>query len=248
MNIEVKLEAFEGPLDLLLHLIEKNKVDIYDIPITEITEQYLDYVNRMKEADMDAASEFLVMAATLVSIKSKMLLPPEIDEEGEEIDPRAELVAQLLEYKMVRFLSAALLELQDDAEGVYFKPASLPEELKEPPKIDLDKAVEGIDLENLNTIFKNLMKRQLDRVDKVRQNFGTIEKEAVTLADKLVFVTDYTRRHKTYKFSALIENAGSKIEIVVTFLALLEMIHTGTVRVSQDELFSDIVVESVEAA
>ena len=98
MALEVKLEVFEGPLDLLLHLIEKNKVDIYDIPIVEITEQYLDYIRQMQTEDMNVMSEFLLMAATLLDIKCRMLLPREVNEEGEEEDPRAELVEKLLEY------------------------------------------------------------------------------------------------------------------------------------------------------
>ena len=103
MGIEVKLTAFEGPLDLLLHLIEKNKVDIYDIPIAVITEQYLEYLDEMQRADMDNMSEFLVMAATLLRIKSQMLLPKEVNEEGEEEDPRAELVKRLIEYKVYKY-------------------------------------------------------------------------------------------------------------------------------------------------
>ena len=108
MAISVKLEAFEGPLDLLLHLIEKNKIDIYDIPIVEITAQYLDYIRQMQREDMNVMSEFLVMAATLIDIKCKMLLPKEVDEEGEEIDPRAELVQRLLEYKRYRLMADEL--------------------------------------------------------------------------------------------------------------------------------------------
>src|SRR5699024_9717772 len=100
MGIPVKLPVFEGPLDLLLHLIEKSKIDIYDIPIVEITEQYLDYIRQMEQEDLDVMSEFMVMAATLLDIKCRMLLPREVNEEGEEEDPREELVRQLLEYKM----------------------------------------------------------------------------------------------------------------------------------------------------
>ena len=103
MELEVKLEVFEGPLDLLLHLIEKNKVDIYDIPIVEITRQYLEYVSKLAEENLDLASEFLVMASTLIDIKCKMLLPKEVDEDGEEIDPRADLVQKLIEYKMYKY-------------------------------------------------------------------------------------------------------------------------------------------------
>ena len=115
MAISVKLQAFEGPLDLLLHLIEKNKVDIYDIPIVEITAQYLDYIKAMETEDMNIMSEFLVMAATLLEIKCKMLLPREVNEEGEEEDPRAELVQKLLEYKMYKYMSYELKDRQMDA-------------------------------------------------------------------------------------------------------------------------------------
>ena len=102
MGIPVKLEVFEGPLDLLLHLIEKNKIDIYDIPIVEITDQYMEYIHAMEREDLGVMSEFMVMAATLLDIKCKMLLPKEVTEEGEEKDPREELVQQLLEYKMFK--------------------------------------------------------------------------------------------------------------------------------------------------
>ena len=116
MAIPVKLEVFEGPLDLLLHLIDKNKVNIYDIPIVLITEQYMEYVNRMEKKDLNVVSEFLVMAATLLDIKSKMLLPKEVNEEGEEEDPRAELVEKLLEYKMYKYMSYELKDMYMDAD------------------------------------------------------------------------------------------------------------------------------------
>ena len=121
MAITVKLQAFEGPLDLLLHLIDKNKVDIYDIPIVEITEQYLDYIRQMEQSDMNIMSEFLVMAATLLDIKCRMLLPKEVNEEGEEEDPRAELVEKLLEYKMYKYMSYELKDRQIDAGRNLFK-------------------------------------------------------------------------------------------------------------------------------
>ncbi|MDE7006609.1 MAG: segregation/condensation protein A, partial [Lachnospiraceae bacterium] len=126
MALSVKLQAFEGPLDLLLHLIEKNKVDIYDIPIVEITEQYLDYIKAMETEDMNVMSEFLVMAATLLDIKCKMLLPKEVNEEGEEEDPRAELVQKLLEYKMYKYMSYELKDRQVDAARTLFREKNLP--------------------------------------------------------------------------------------------------------------------------
>lgn len=129
MGIPVKLEAFEGPLDLLLHLIEKNKIDIYDIPIAEITDQYLSYVQAMKETDLDVMSEFLVMAATLLRIKSKMLLPVEESLPEEEQDPRLELVERLLEYKLYQHMAYELKDLQLDADRQLYKAATIPPEV-----------------------------------------------------------------------------------------------------------------------
>ena len=120
-KLEFKINQFEGPLDLLLHLIDKNKFNIFDIPIVEITEQYLDYLNRMQEENLDVMSEFLVMAATLISIKAKMLLPREEKEEEEEEDPRAELVRRLLEYKMYKYASLELKDMNLDAGEVRHK-------------------------------------------------------------------------------------------------------------------------------
>ena len=114
MGLSVTLEVFEGPLDLLLYLIEKNKIDIYDIPIVVITEQYLDYIKKMQTEDMNVMSEFLVMAATLLDIKCRMLLPKEVNEEGEEEDPRAELVQKLLEYKMYKYMAYELRYSESD--------------------------------------------------------------------------------------------------------------------------------------
>ncbi|MEF9840070.1 MAG: segregation/condensation protein A, partial [Lachnospiraceae bacterium] len=115
MGIPVKLEAFEGPLDLLMHLIEKNKIDIYDIPIVEITKQYMDYIHAMEKSDINVMSEFLLMAATLLDIKSRMLLPKEKNEDGAEEDPRQELVEQLLQYKMYKYMSYELRDRQMEA-------------------------------------------------------------------------------------------------------------------------------------
>ena len=130
MGIPVKLQVFEGPLDLLLHLIEKNKIDIYDIPIVEITNQYMEYIKAMQKEDLNIMSEFLVMAATLLDIKCRMLLPKEVNEEGEEEDPRQELVEQLLEYKMYKFMSYELKDRELDGDRVMYKTATIPDEEK----------------------------------------------------------------------------------------------------------------------
>ena len=130
MGIPVKLQVFEGPLDLLLHLIEKNKIDIYDIPIVEITNQYMEYIREMQKKDLNIMSEFLLMAATLLDIKCKMLLPKEVNEEGEEEDPRQELVEQLLQYKMYKYMSYELRDRQIDGERMMFREPDIPKEVK----------------------------------------------------------------------------------------------------------------------
>ncbi len=165
MGIPVKLEVFEGPLDLLLHLIDKNKVNIYDIPIVEITEQYLAYVNAMDKQDLDIISEFLVMAATLIDIKSKMLLPKEVDEEGVEKDPREELVNKLLEYKMYKYMSLELRDKEIDADKAMYKKPTIPEEVsKYEPPVDIDKLLGDVTLKQLNDIFNSVIKNKRIRL------------------------------------------------------------------------------------
>ena len=247
IELEVKLNAFEGPLDLLLHLIEKNKVDIYDIPIVEITEQYLDCVSKMPKDDLDLASEFLVMAATLIDIKSRMLLPKEVDENGEEIDPRAELVEKLIEYKMYKYAAGELRDMQVYAGKSLYKEPTVPEEVKkyEPP-VDLDKLLSDVDLSKLNDIFQMVLKRQMDKIDPVRSKFGKIEMEEVSLPDKMDFVTDALKKRKRCSFKQLLEQQSSKMEVIVSFLAVLELIKIGKIEVHQEKTFDDIYIDSIE--
>ena len=181
--IDVKLNVFEGPLDLLLHLIEKNKVNIYDIPIVTITEQYLDYVNHMEEEDLDVMSEFLVMAATLIRIKSKMLLPKVTEDDEEEEDPRDELVRRLLEYKMYKYAASELKDLELDGAKAFYKKESIPAEVKNfKPAVDTVLISEyDINLERLNEIFKSVMRKQVEKVDPIRSKFKNIEREEISL-------------------------------------------------------------------
>lgn len=247
MELEVKLQVFEGPLDLLLHLIEKNKVDIYDIPIVEITEQYLDYVSKMPKDNLDLASEFLVMAATLIDIKSKMLLPKEIDENGEEIDPRAELVEKLIEYKIYKYAAVELRDMQVYAGKTLYKEPSIPDEIAQyVPPVDLDDLLVDVDLEKINDIFQMVLKRQIDKIDPVRSTFGTIEKEEISLPDKIDYVANKVRKNKKCSFRQLLESQTSKMEVIVSFLAVLELIKVGRIEVHQEKTFDDIYIESIE--
>ncbi|MEE1114144.1 MAG: segregation/condensation protein A, partial [Eubacterium sp.] len=216
MAIPVKLQAFEGPLDLLLHLIDKNKIDIYDIPISEITDQYLDYVRQMDRADMDVTSEFMVMAATLIDIKCRMLLPREVNEEGEEEDPREELVQQLLEHKEYRAISGRLREYMDNAGNVVVRPQILPKEVeKYRPAADPNELLEGVTLDQLHSIFRFVLKKQESKVDPIRSRFGKIEKEKVSLPDKLNYVQILTRKKRHVSFRRLLEKQEGKMQVIV---------------------------------
>ena len=245
MGIPVKLQVFEGPLDLLLHLIEKNKIDIYDIPIVEITNQYMEYIKAMQKEDLNIMSEFLVMAATLLDIKCRMLLPKEVNEEGEEEDPRQELVEQLLEYKMYKFMSYELKDRELDGDRIMYKTASIPDEVKGyVPPVDLDKLLGDLTLVQLNRIFKEVMKRQESKVDPVRSKFGKIEKEEVTLPDKLDYVTESARSHRKFGFRALLKKQSSKVQVVVTFLAILQLMKEGVIFIEQNQPFDEIMITS----
>lgn len=243
MAISVKLNVFEGPLDLLLHLIDKNKIDIYDIPIVEITDQYMEYLHSMEKEDLGVMSEFMVMAATLLDIKCKMLLPKEINEEGEEEDPRAELVQKLLEYKMYKYMSYELRDREQEAELAMYKFPTIPEEVAayEPP-VDLDELLAGITLGQLNEIFRQAMHRSEDKVDPIRSKFKNIEREEVSLPDKITFIRDYAREKKVFSFRKLLESQHSKMHVIVSFLAILELMKMGEIVIEQKELFDDIMV------
>lgn len=246
-RISYKLEHFEGPLDLLLHLIDKNKVNIYDIPIVEITAQYLEYVRNMEREDLNLVSEFLVMAATLLDIKAKMLLPREVDPEGEEIDPRAELVRRLLEYKKYKLMGEELADREEGAIKHFYKPATLPKEVAGyVPPVDLDTLLDGLTLARLQRIFQQVMKRREDKIDPIRSSFGTIRREPVSLEQRVGSVMTFARQQRRFSFLQLLEGQGDKLEVVVTFLAVLELMKIGKIRLSQEEIFGDIEIETLE--
>ena len=250
MGISVKLEVFEGPLDLLLHLLEKNKVNIYDIPIVEITNQYMEYMREMQRRDLNIMSEFLVMAATLLDIKSRMLLPKRAsDEEEEPEDPRAELVQQLLEYKMFKCISYELKDRQMDAGRTMFKKPTIPDEVaayEEP--VDLAELIGDMTLKKLNAIFQSVMAKQENKIDPIRSKFGKIEKEEISLNDKMEYLEAYAAEHKRFGFESLLEKQGSKMEVIVTFLAILELMKTGKITIYQEKTFDTILIESKVAA
>ncbi len=243
MDLSFKLESFEGPLDLLLHLIEKNKVDIYDIPIAQIAEQYFLYIEEMQQQNMEVMSEFLVMAATLLEIKARMLLPPEKDEEGVEIDPRSELVEKLLEYKMYKYMSYELRDLQGDAEKILYRSASLPPEVKKwRQKVSPEELLGDLTLRQMGAVFAEVLRRQEDRKDPIRSQFGQIEREEVDSAKIMKHVSTRIRSQKKCSFRSLLENGQGKMSVVVTFLTILELMKMGRIDAAQEETFGEIMI------
>ena len=249
-ELSYKLETFEGPLDLLLHLIEKNKINIYDIPISEITDQYMAYVNAMEKEDLDMVSDFLVMAATLLDLKARMLLPKEVDEEtGEEEDPRKELVERLLEYKKYRLMAEELSDREFDAVRRLYHSQDLPEEVaKYVPPVDLAQLFQGVDLVKLGQVFRDVMRRQEYRVDPQRSRFGTIRREPVSLKESMQGLAEYAKKHRRFSFRELLKKSSTRTEIVVTFLAVLEFMKAGKLTTVQENLFDDIEIETREHA
>jgi segregation and condensation protein A len=226
----VKVPVFEGPLDLLLHLIKDNKIDIYDIPIAQITGQYLEYLEIMKEFNLEIASEFLVMASTLIYIKSRMLLPPdETMESDEQEDPRAGLVQKLLEYQAFKEASATLRERESIWTNVFSR---------EPLKAD------DIPVETEPYLFEvnifDLMGALQKILKKAPPEALSISRETLTVKDKIAFIIEKMEEEHTTRFDSLFSEDGSRVQIIVTFLALLEILRLGLARAYQDGEFGTV--------
>ena len=245
MPLEVKLQVFEGPLELLLFLIEKNKVDIYDIPIVLITDQYMEYLEQMKGQDMNTLSEFLVMAATLIDIKCKMLLPRQADEEGEEADPREELVRRLMEYKMYKYAATELKDLRVDADKVFFRQESLPSEIRDYEEpVNPEEIVGDTSLLALSETFRMVMKRKQFRRDPVRSHYGKIKRDEYKVEERMGTIRNLLIRGKRMNFRILLESRPSREKVVVTFLAVLELVKGGEITVDQTDNFGEIYIRA----
>ena len=230
-DYKVKLEVFEGPLDLLLYLIKRDEIDIYDIPIEHITKQYLEYLEAFKILDLDIAGEFVVMAANLIYIKSRSLLPvhQQAPEEGvEEEDPRWELVRQLLEYKKFKDAAAHLGEREAVQSAIYNR-------IPEAPEFQGERPMAEVSIFDLINAFQKVLKR-VSKTEDLREIF----EENFTVSDKIEFVLKMTRAGVPLKFTELFADSVSRTEIVVTFLALLELIRLKQLRVTQEEPFAEI--------
>ncbi|NQU73159.1 MAG: segregation/condensation protein A [Candidatus Omnitrophica bacterium] len=231
--MKVKLEVFEGPLDLLLYLIKKEEIDIYNIPIADITQQYLKYLDFMKMLDLNIAGEFILMAATLIHIKSKMLLPPDPNQaaEEEEMDPRLELVQKLVEYKKFKEAAGQLLEMEVRQKDVFVR--SAPCDIKP----DDSKPFFEASLFDLITAFNKILK------DIPKNVFYEVIKDEFTVEEKMHDIFHLLINSPKLLFSDLFKDVKSKFEIVTIFLAILELIRLKEIVAVQDKVFAEIKIE-----
>lgn len=231
LPIRVRLPAFEGPLDLLLHLIQQDEIEITDIPIARITKQYLETLELMRELDLEVAGEFLVMAATLMRIKARMLLPPVISEDAEEEDPREGLVRQLLEYRRFKAASSGLEHLESDRRLRYERGA--PAQLEDPEASELL----PVSLFRLLDALKNVLSRQAPPI------VHTIVAEPISLEEAMGLMESNLRERPRLLFEELLGLFVSRIEKITAFLGLLELLKLGRVQATQGDLFGPIWIE-----
>jgi len=232
-DYKVKLEIFEGPLDLLLYLIKRDEIDIYDISLERLTSQYLEYLQAFKELNIDVAGEFIVMAATLIYLKSRSLLPVDQqppDEDAAEDDPRWDLIRQLIEYKKFKEAAAQLHARALAQERVFARAGTAPATV-----YSVSLALGEVGIFQLINAFQSVLKRIAARED-LQEIFG----EHFTVSDKIDAILHSVARGESMKFSDLFAGIASRVEIVVTFLALLELIRLKQIRVTQPNPFDEI--------
>ena len=242
MSYKVKLNTFEGPFDLLVYLIETAEMNIYDIKVSEITEQYLNHIEEMKEHDVVVGAEFLVLAATLIELKSKMLLPRIKPDGEEEIDPRTDLVEKLVEYTKFKKLAGLLEEQREYAQKIYEKPqedlAPFTDEPDEYLQMDMDKFI---------TAF-NLFIHRKRKDAELKERYEMLEREKETVESKMNFIKTALNgvRNKIVKFRDLLKEKDSKYDRIITFISILEMAKTKVIKVNQDGNFNEIEIQLEE--
>ncbi|GEP18672.1 segregation and condensation protein A [Pediococcus argentinicus] len=236
----IKIDEFEGPLDLLLHLIRISEMDIYDIKISSITTQYLDYLHAQKELQLDIAGEYLVMAATLTEIKGKMLLPnTEVpDDIGDEDDPRNDLMDQLIEYQRYQEASVNLKDLEGQRKQLFTRPqADVPDD------INLNLVTPGVQLSDLQKAFEKMIAKKLTN-EPIHQ---TIQEDEVSIGDRMIQVKDQVHHYKQgVLFENLFDDVIDRVNLVTTFMALLELVKDNQVILQQNELFDSILIKEIQ--
>ncbi len=229
-GVYFRLSAFEGPLDLLLHFIRNQKIDIYDIPIVQITQQYMEYIKIMEDLDLEIAGDFLVMAATLIHIKSRVLLPPDEEEMEESVeDPRAELVQRLLEYQAYQDSSTHLRKREDIWKDVFQRPATDMDSLE----FEEESMLIDANVFDLISAFRKLL-------EKAPEQTIEITRETLTVSDRINFIVEKLENEDGIRFEELFEEGFTKVTLIVTFLALLELVRLGLSKIYQEKAFEQI--------
>ena len=240
---KIKVADFEGPFDLLLHLIKKNKMDIYNVEIYKVTNQYLEYLNTRKVMDLEITSEFIVVAATLIEIKSKNLLPKvKVEEEENEEDIEIKLMERLIEYKRFKAVSEFFNDKYVSSGEVFSKKPEVIEEIK-PEKVDNDDIIKNITLLDLYNIYNKILENYREKQNKVNVVQKKIYVDKYKVEDKMEELLKKINSVEVIEFNNLMKESSCKLETVVIFLALLELIKIRTIQVFQDENFSNILIK-----
>jgi segregation and condensation protein A len=235
---KIHLSQFEGPLDLLLFFIKRDELDIYDIPISKITKEFIEYLKLLEQLDLEVAGDFILMAATLMQIKVKMLLPKDIDEKGEEIDPRSDLVKALLEYKRYKEMSDEMGFMESNMRNYNFR-GNYEEDAKQAPQ-DLDVLLKNITLFDLIKAFKKAL------MEKPPEVVHQIQKFNVTIDEQMEYISGKIKEKNQISFVELMTDIMEKFKIVVTFIAMLEMVKSGKIGLRESHIFNDFTIYGIE--
>jgi segregation and condensation protein A len=236
MKYKIKLPYFEGPLDLLLFFVKRDELNIYDIPIAKITKEFLEYIHLMQMLDLEVASEFIVMASTLMQIKAKMLLPkPEVEGEEEEEDPRAELARRLAEYKKFKELAFEFSKMEDEA-GKFFYRGYFKNDARDYFEED-EEFLKDVSLFDLLTAFKRALEGARETV------YHEIETQNYKIEDEMENILNRLKFKRKFSFNEIVDSYVEKARIIVAFLALLELARLKKIRISQEEVFGELIIE-----
>lgn len=244
MSFEIKLPLFEGPFDLMLFFIERDELDIYDIPISKITLDFLDYLHQLEKMEIEVASDFILFAATLMKIKSKMLIPkPDLDENGMEIDPREELVQHLLEYRKYKSVVSTLAQLEETRMAKLGR-GNVKAELKGWSALDqVEAEIQDLDLFKLLNVFTKVMAKFAARTDDTTH---TVIQYPYTIEQQKSLVLEQVKEKRRVPFTDFIDVKAEKIFVIYTFLAILELLQLSQITIKIGEGFNNFWVESLE--
>jgi len=245
-SYQVKIDHFEGPFDLLLFFIERDELNIYDIDISKITDDFLAYIRRLEELNIDVASEFILVAATLMRIKARMLLPrKQLDEEGNEIDPRQEIIQKLLEYKKYKSILEEMKALEQNRRQIHKRGNTINDLREIGNKALVDVELESITLYKLMKVFQKCMDKYENRQNRTKH---TIVKFEYTVENQRTYIYDRIKGQSKMAFTTLFEGLENRIHAIVTFLALLDMLNSQTITVLQGEGMNNFWITDLQAA